>query len=167
MGVNSFLIGYIEEAWPGEAAGGDPAVLEHLQETHRTIGRHNDETLEALPERDEFPPLCRSMFGWPPAGAAMITYRNRLIHFAASMKEVDWYLRDWLDKFEGLLCRLYWESAYVRVETAYLGPHEFRWQPTSAWVESLCKGRLSPIQKWSFSTTMNASELDRLREGAQ
>jgi hypothetical protein len=167
MGVSSFLIGYIEEAWPGVAAGGDEAVLAHLEEAHRTLGRHNDAALQALPEQDEFPPLCRSMFGWPPAGAAMITYRNRLIHFAASMKEVDWYLRDWLDKFEALLRRLYWESAYARVETAYLGPHEFRWRPASEWVESLCKGRLTPIEKWSFTSTMDARALDRLREQAQ
>jgi hypothetical protein len=167
MGVRSSLIGYVEEAWPGEAAGGDPTILAHLQETARIIARHNEAALEALPEHDEFPPLCRPMFGWPPAGAAMITYTHRLIHLAASMKELDWYLRDWLDKFEGLLRRLYWESAFVRVETAYLGTHEFSWRPTRKWVECLCEGRLSPIKEWAFRSTMESSELDGLREGTR
>ncbi len=57
--------------------------------TAHIIPRHNEVALEVLPEEDEFPPLCRPMFGWPTAGAAMITYRSRLIHLAASMKEVD------------------------------------------------------------------------------
>ncbi len=164
MGMTSFLLGYIQEAWPGLAAGGDPALLAQLQETARAVVRHNNAVLEALPEEDEFPPLCGAMFGWPFAGAPMITYTTRLIHLAASMKEVDWYLRDWLDKFEDLLRRLYWRSAYVRVETAYLGKHEFSWRPAEKWVESLCKGRLNSIQTWSFSSTMEAAELDRLRD---
>jgi hypothetical protein len=164
MGVKSLLLGYVREAWPGGAAGGDPVVLARLDETARVIRQHNEGVLSALPEQDEFPPLCRPLFGWPPAGTAMITYRSRLFHLAASMKEVDWYLREWLDKFEGLLRRLYWESAYVRVETAYLGAHEFNWRPMSKWVEALCKGKLSPIPKWSFTSTMEASELGKLRE---
>jgi hypothetical protein len=167
MGVSSILMGYVREARPGEAAGGDPALLANLQETARVIARHNEAVLESLPERGEFPPLCRHMFGWPPTDDFMITYKNRLFHLAAAMKEVDWYLRDWLDQFEGLLRQLYWESAFVRVETAYLGTHEFCWRPMREWVDQLCKGSLSPIRMWSFSTTMEASDLDRLRERAQ
>jgi hypothetical protein len=85
------------------------------------------------------------MFGWAPADAPMIVYRNRIIHLGASLKEMDWALREWLDKFEAVLRRLYWESAYVRFEAAYLGVHEFTWRPKRAWVEDLCCGRLSPI----------------------
>ncbi len=164
MGVRSVLLGYIREAWPGEAGGGDPDVLAHLRQTHLRIVQHNEAVLQGLPEEDEFPPLCRPMFGWPPADAFMIVYKYRLLHLAASLKEVDWYLRDWLDKFEHLLRELYWESAYIRVETAYLGTHEFTWRPTPQWVEKLCKGELRSIQQWSFSSSMEASELDKLRE---
>jgi hypothetical protein len=29
------------------------------------------------------------MFGWAPADAPLVVYRNRLIHFAASLKQPD------------------------------------------------------------------------------
>jgi hypothetical protein len=164
MGTATRLVGYIEEAWPGVAAGGDTARMEALRDAHRRIVHHNESVLEALPAEDTWPPLCRPMFGWAPADAPMITYRNRLIHVAASLKDLDWYARDWLDKFESLLRRLYWESAYIRCEFGYLGPHEFRWRPQESWVQELCQARLPAIQEWSFESTLPASELEQLRE---
>jgi hypothetical protein len=163
MGVQSRLLGYIEEAWPGLAAGGDPALMQHLLDTKRRIHQHNEKVLGALPDADQWPPLCRPMFAWAPSDAPMIVYKNRLIHLAASLKQMDFELREWLDKFEGLLRRLYWESAYIRFEAAYIGKHEFTWRPTEAWVKELCKGRLTPISEWSFSSTMPAEELAQLR----
>lgn len=163
MGVQSRLVGYVEEAWPGVAAGGDPTLMQHLHDTAREIGRHNEAVLEGLPSEDDWPPLCRPMFGWAPANAPMIAYKNRLIHLAASLKEMDWELRDWLDKFEGLLRRLYWESAFVRFEGAYLGVSEFTWRPARPWVEGLCRGRLAPITEWAFTSTMPAEDLAQLR----
>ena len=164
MGTATRLVGYIEEAWPGLAAGGDAARMEELLEADRRIGRHNESVLEALGVEDTWPPLCRPMFGWAPAEAPMITYRNRLIHLGASLKDLDWSARDWLDKFESLLCRLYWESAYIRCEFGYLGTHEFQWRPPESWVKELCQARLAPIQEWSFESTLPASELEQLRE---
>jgi len=164
MGVQSRLLGYIKEAWPGLAAGGDPARMQHMLDSDSQISRHNEDVLGSLPTADEWPPLCRPMFAWAPVDAPMIVYKNRLIHLAASLKEVDWELREWLDKFEGLLRRLYWESAYIRFEAAYIGTHEFTWRPTDAWVKELCQGRLSPITEWSFTSTLPAEDLARLHE---
>jgi len=166
MGTATRLLGYIEEAWPGVAAGGDAARMQALLEADRQIGRHNEAVLGALPPVDDWPPLCRPMFGWAPAGAPMITYGNRLIHLAASMKDLERAARDWLDKFEGLLRRLYWESAYIRCEFGLIGVHEFRWRPSEAWVRQLCQARLVPIQDWSFESTLPASDLERMREEA-
>ena len=164
MGVQSRLLGYIEEAWLGAAAGGDPALIQHLIDTARGISRHNEEVLGGLSEADEWPPICRPMFAWAPANAPLIVYKNRLIHLAASLKEMDWELPHWLDKFESLLRRLYWESAYIRFQAAYLGTHEFTWRSSKAWVTELCRGRLTPITEWSFSSTLSAEKLARLRE---
>ena len=81
MGMQARLLGYIEEAWPGLAAGGDPALMQHLLDTDRRISLHNDEVIGSLPETGhEWPPLCQPMFGWAPAGATMIVYRNRILH---------------------------------------------------------------------------------------
>jgi hypothetical protein len=164
MAVKSRIHGYVEEAWPGAAGGGIPAVIARLNAAAAEISRHNEDMLQSLPLVDDWPPVCRPMVAWPAADAPMIVYRNRLFHLAASLKELDWSLRTWLDKFECLLRRLYWESAFVRVELAYLGIHEFTWRPIEGWKDALCEGRLSPIDKWTFSTTMSASDLDRLRD---
>ena len=164
MGVASYIVGYIEEAWPGVAAGGDPRVMEKLTAAADLIARHNEATLKSLPEHDEFPPLCRPMFSWAPSHAPMITYKNRLIHFAASMKQIDSSTRTWLDKVDSLLKTLYWESAYVRVQTAYMGTYEFTWQVPFEWIEMTCKGEVQPITTWRFSSNMEQQELESLRE---
>jgi len=164
MGVQSLLVGYIKEAWPGLAGGGHGPTLDRLRAADREISAHNERVLESLPAEDTWPPLSRPMFGWAPVDAPMVVYKNRLIHFAASFKQPDWELRDWLEKFEGLLRRLYWESVYVRFEGAYLGIHEFTWRPTEAWVKELCQGLLVPIAEWSFTSSMPAGELEGLRE---
>src|SRR5262245_28120168 len=163
MGTATRLLGYIEEAWPGLAAGGDPARMEALLEADRHIGRHNEAVLEALAQEDEWPPLCQPMFSWAPADTPMITYRNRLIHLAASVKGLGRAARDWLDKFEALLRRLYWESAYVRCEFGLFGIQEFRWRPSEAWVKELCQARLGPIQDWTFESSLPASDLEQMR----
>jgi hypothetical protein len=167
MGVQTRLLGYIEEAWPGLAAGGDPALMQHLVDTDHQISRHNDGVLKSLPEADDWPPLCRPMFGWAPADTPLIVYKNRLIHLAASLKELDWEFREWLDKFEAVLRQLYWESAYVRFEGAYIGVHEFKWRPTEAWMNELRRGRLAPITEWSFNSTLPADDLVRLSKYSQ
>jgi hypothetical protein len=164
MGMQTLLLGYIEEAWPGLAAGGDPVLMQHLLDTDRQISRHNEEVLGSLPEADEWPPLCRAMFSWASADAPMIVYRNRILHLGASLKDLERAARDWLDKFEGLLRRLYWESAYVRCEFGLFGVQEFRWRPLEAWVKELCQGRLFPIPHWSFESTLGASDLEQMRE---
>lgn len=164
MGTASYIVGYIEEAWPGLAGGGDPAQIEKLKRTADEISCHNESVLSGLPKQDSFPPLCCDLFSWAPSDTPMIAYRNRLIHFAASMKQVDPSIRTWLDKVEALLLRLYWESAYIRIQTAYIGTYEFTWQVPFEWLEKTCKGQLSPIECWTFETNMDLTELESLRE---
>ena len=164
MGTASYIVGYIEEAWPGLAGCGDADQIAKLKGAAATIARHNEATLNSLPQEDEYPPLCRDMFSWAPSNAIMITYKNRLIHFAAALKEIDPEIRTWLDKIDALLRTLYWESAYARIETAYIGTREFTWQVATEWMENMCKGDVSPITTWKFESTMAAEQLESLRE---
>ena len=163
MGVASYIIGYIEEAWPGARTDGIPGQREKLIEAKKAIEVHNETILSQLPLEDDFPPLVREMFSWAPLSQPMITYKNRLIHFAASMKDFDCEARGWLDKFENLLKNLYWESAFVRIEMPYIGKEEFTWEPSRAWVEKLCQGNLEFIDEWTFSSTLPPEDLDALR----
>lgn len=163
MGVALLFLGFIQEAHPGWA--GDNEEKQRKSELSLAIGRRTDEVLAALPEEDNWPPLCKPMFGLPPSGTALITYERRLVHFAASVKNVDFALRDWLDKFETLLRQLYWQEAYLRVEQGYIGTHEFRWTPRKDWVDTLYTGRITPITDWDFITTLEG--LESLRERNQ
>jgi hypothetical protein len=169
MGVRTLFLGYVEEAWPGTSGGGDPAVREKVLGMPALIHAHNEAAVNALPaydaRGDDFPPLCRPMFSWAPGDAAGIAYRNRLIHFAACMKNADVCVRDWLDKFERLLRGMYWESAYVRMDGVYVGTHEFSWRVNERWSEQLCQGRLAAITDWAFTSTIEKGELERLRDG--
>jgi hypothetical protein len=163
MGVALLFVGYIQEAWPGTA--GDNAEKQRKHEIIAMIGEQTDRALEALPTEDDWPPLCKSMFGWPPVKAPLIGYEHRMVHFAASMKNVDFALRDWLDKFESLLRKLFWNEAYVRVEQGYIGTHEFRWKPKKDWLGALYAGTLTAITDWDFTTTL--AYLDSLTESSR
>ena len=165
MGVQSLLYGFIEEAWPGARTDGSERHAKLLKDNARAIERHNEEVLSALPaeDDDDWPPLSRSMFAYAPAQTPLITYRRRIIHFAASLKQLDEELRDWLDKFELLLKDLYWERAVVHFEAAYMGDYRFEWRPPGEWVTRLTDGVLEPIVTWQFQTSMDPSELEKLR----
>ncbi len=162
--MQSFIYGYIEEAWPGARYEGSAERKQLLIQNARVIEDHTEAVLLSLPEDDEWPPLSRHMFALPPANALKISYKNRLVHFAASLKEADWELRDWLDKFEeNLLGRLYWEKAVVHFQGAYHEPHMFTWTPTREWVRRLTDGVLEPVVQWDFTSTMEIGELENLR----
>lgn len=163
MGVHSILHGYIREAYSGSRGTGCEAHAKLLAGNDREIWRNNESVLASLPVEDPWPPLSRNMFAYPPIRDLPITYKGRPIHFAASVKEVEWGLRDWLDKFEVLLSQLYWEKAVVYVDTAYLGDHVFSWRPKGLWVHQLSSGVLRPITEWEFSSTMGADDLGGLR----
>ena len=165
MGMVSRLYGYIEEAWPGANAGGDSKKMQLLVDQSRRIERHNEAILQALPIIDEWPPISRHMFAYAPPDVQMITYKNRLIHFAASLKEVDGDIGQWIEKFEHLLRSLYWESAVVHFEAAYEGEHRFEWHPKDEWVSRLCNGFLEPVLQWDRTSTMSEDELAERRWG--
>lgn len=160
MGVPLVLIGYIQEAWPG--AAGENEVLQRKVDLDAAIQANTDAVLAALPQEDNWPPLCKPMFGWPRADEPLITYRHRVIHCAASIKNADFAIRDWLDKFESLLRKLHWIEAYIRIDGGYIGVHEFHWTPKRPWLDALHDGYSKPPVDWDFTTTLE--DLDAMRE---
>ena len=62
--------------------------------------------LAALPESDDWPFLVRSMFSATFNEHVSVAYMLRPIHFAASLKTVEWEWEEWLVKFERLLSML-------------------------------------------------------------
>lgn len=72
--------------------------------------QHNREVLSQLPECGAY--LVRSMFSFLPNSRGHCYY-GHLIHFAAFYKEFYIYDPEWLQEFETLLERLYWDSGEV------------------------------------------------------
>lgn len=151
MGTQCTIYGYIVEANPGGP------------ELESKIQAHNESKIIALPETDTWPPLPRSIFSWVKPNTPMVMYRNRPLHFAAILKEMDGELRDWLDKFEALLRLTLWESVTVNYEGAYIGTHLFEWwvEPDCSWLDE--QGALAPTQHWNFRSSLDPAELDKLR----
>ena len=98
----------------------------------------NAAALERLPDEDEYPYLCRSMFG---ATNQSHCYREQAIHFGTTMKALPEFWDKWLVKFEDLLRQMSWFSVTARLETEYFSNYDYWWiamdftpgQPVETW----------------------------------
>lgn len=113
----------------------------------------NEKAFASLPVDQDYPWVDRSIFSLPgpyPVG----TYRAQLIHFALSMKDdpSDKTLLDsWLAKFEQVLCRFYWESVVLTLETDFTeGVGQIVWKPTELALAAMYE-RTEPIKEWKKS----------------
>ncbi len=84
--------------------------------------------LAALPDKDEGPFLVRSMVNATLNEHVSVAYGLRPIHFAASLKTVEWAWEEWLAKFERLLSTLDGLTAMVHLETELVGRHVYEWR---------------------------------------
>src|SRR5262245_48048466 len=106
----------------------------------QSLSERNALVLDSLPEQDEWPWLVKRMFTMPapwPQG----TYRSQCIHFGATFKDDPSdpsRFFEWIEKFEGLLKKLYWISANLHLEREFEAhDHMFIWFPTPKGFESL------------------------------
>ena len=76
------------------------------------------------------------------------TYRGPVIYFGGSFSSIyqDW--TEWLEKFEALLRRLYWEHAVVILITEWMGEHVCRWD---AELRDFVADHPSPVTRWKFT----------------
>lgn len=121
MGHESIIYGYIE----GSCGPADD---------YRRYQRANRAVIQSLPAQDAFPCLTASMFSIPGDDYCEGTYRAQVIHFGATMKSPECQWNVWLDKFEALLRRLYWDTARVHLEpdgTEISGRWTYKWISTS------------------------------------
>lgn len=87
----------------------------------------NRSALAELPEHDGWPFLVRSMFAMTSSEQVTIDYMYRLMHFAASYKEVEFDWAEWLSKFESFLARVDGMAARVHLETVLVGDQTYEW----------------------------------------
>ena len=88
----------------------------------------NRMVIEQLPEKDEWPKLTKQMFNLPALSLDDGVYKNQVIVFGASYKELELSWNEWLIKFETLLTKLYWKDAVIYVESELRGNRTYRWE---------------------------------------
>lgn len=98
------------------------------QMERRVRRAHNRKVVEALPDADGWPFICREMFGISGFDEMAGTYQTQVIHFGASYRAIEYEWQLWMNKFEELLQQMYWVSAKVHLETEISGLHTFVWE---------------------------------------
>jgi hypothetical protein len=146
MTQQSIIYGYIQGA-------------EWMTSDFRRLHRLNREVLATLPETDQFPYLTRPMFAVPGDEPPQGTYRSKIIHFAASIKEVEREWRHWLEKFEGLLRRLYWFSAVVHLRAEVIGDFQYEWTVDANQIVHYLQDNPHPPTQWFFDGDARSFEM--------
>jgi hypothetical protein len=116
MSHYSFVAGYI--TYPG-ANGNTAAMQKNLE--------HVQLCIDTLPDVDSFPFLSKGMFSVTPETQI---YRDGVVHFATSMKDVCSFWSEWEEKFERLLRQFgnRWYEARVFVWDEQMGHFILEWQ---------------------------------------
>ena len=128
-------------------------VYNDLQER---IKRHNDSILESLPDFDEWPPLTRQMFAITQDSDFKETsptyeYWGRTFHFGGQFKSIEYEWGEWKAKFEVLLTKMVWKSAFVHFKTEYTDIQTFKWTLNSKKWAPYDKNEFRIIQEyWDF-----------------
>ena len=92
-------------------------------EDWRRLWRHNRTVIDDLPERGDPPLWGRRLFSVDEDSS-----RIQVVHFGGAFKNFAPYWRGWLERFEGLLRQIYWNTARVHIEDEELGRITCRWE---------------------------------------
>ena len=88
----------------------------------RLLWTLNNAVIADLPHQTGRSLLSRNLFSVEEG-----SHRIQVIHFGAAFKNFAPNWHGWLEEFEGLLRRLYWNTARVQLEGAELGQIVCRW----------------------------------------
>jgi len=146
MTQQTIIYGYIQGA-------------EWMSSDLRKLHRLNREVIHAMPVKDKFPYLTQSMFAIPGDEPEQGTFRSQIIHFGGSMKEAEVQWRQWLEKFEALLRRLYWFSAKVHLRAEVIGDYDYEWTVEAHQIVNYLKDDPKPPTEWFFDGGPRTFEL--------
>ena len=145
MGERCSLSGHIQSPWYFRGTDEDVSRLE----------KENQRVISELPELGEWPYLTRGMFAFSPNATFLrsevtTTFRGQVIYFGGSFSKLylDW--AEWLEKFESLLRRLYWEHATATLIPELIEPNTYHWTATHETLERFSSTPPIPVQDWEF-----------------
>ncbi|WP_337085159.1 hypothetical protein [Elizabethkingia anophelis] len=119
---------------------------------YHKLQRFNRNIIYDLPLNNTASPLItKEMFAVPDPDKDKI-YREQVIVFGASYKDVEDNWAKWLEQFENILRQLFWTSATVHLETELFGRFTFEWTidltKTANWFLDVPQ----PILQWKFES---------------
>lgn len=118
-------------------------------EDHHRLHRLNNEILNSLSDTDTYPWITKNMFNCPdPHNIRM--YREQVITFGASYKEIEYEWSEWLEKFEAILKKLYWTSTTIHLNTELVGTHTYEWLFNFDQMDNWFLDNPQPINSWNF-----------------
>jgi len=148
MGERTTISGHIQE--PYYIRGDAPQL--------RLLGEANWRVIQSLPDTDLF--LPRRMFVRSAPDPTLrihvtTTFRGRVIYFGGSFSSLfaDW--NQWLQQFESLLKRTYWEHAAAIVVTEWMGTHHYFWKAALEAHEQMAQTPPLPVTQWGLTTSPN------------
>ena len=86
----------------------------------------NRRALMGLPTQDACSLITRDMFSTPSV-VSTDGFSSTVIHFGHAYKGIEYEWQLWMNSFEELLQKMYWESVIVQLETELSGTHTFSW----------------------------------------
>lgn len=116
MDQESIVYGYIK----GASSLSESEIFEQITT--------NKKAILSLPTSEAWPFLIRDMFSMPKIHDHPNSGSSNVIHFGMSYEGIEYEWKQWMDKFEALLSRMYWHSAIVHLETELSGTHTFQWE---------------------------------------
>ncbi len=121
-------------------------------EDYYKLHRLNEDVISKLPEMDEhYPWINRSMFAFPNEQGV---FRDQVITFGASYKSLEYEWAEWLEKFEGILQKLFWFDVTIHAEFEVMGTFRYEWLIDYNTISEDNWHKLSPepITKWRFTS---------------
>ena len=145
MGERCSLSGHIQSAW----------YYCRTDKDTRALAARNQQVISELPEFDEWPFLTRGMFAFSPnetfvGDEVTTTYRGQVIYFGGSFSKLYLEWHEWLEKFESLLRRLYWEHAAAVLKPELIVHQTYYWKATRESMERFSLTPPIPVQDWKF-----------------
>jgi hypothetical protein len=151
-------------------------VLRIPSENPDLLRKKNEEVISSLAPIGEciWPPLHREMFSCAlPENFS--SYKSQVIHLGASLKTSPWeevgrvehfypdtkekilvadytgktFEQVWIEKFEAILCRMFWRSAVVIFETDTGSPYFYEWTPTKNALTAMYATPHEPVKEWA------------------
>ena len=105
--------------------------------------------IDALTISDTHPTFSRAMFNMPPLSYDAGCYKNQIISFGASIKELEDQWAAWLTKFEGLLRHMYWEKAVVYLDSERYGERQYEYENKNS--DPFTSNPQNSMDNWSYS----------------